>query len=267
MRKILSSLALLLASALGHDVARAEEKCRYGDTDCEEKSEGLNAEPEDEAGKPRSINVSGLVPLEELNRRPYAGVWFADLRYHEFEVGLSTLSLNLKGQALTEDVEGSNTYLGFMGSYYFPLLGFTPNMSVGLVPELHALLGGIYSGSSSSSLDELEESKVGTALVIPAYLMARIGGHASRYGNWPVSFGAGVGMSLLTFNAGEPVADSGTFVQPLIKIEAAYRAFKLGFATGLGFHDNYKSSDATVRLSYHPQLFTLTFVTQPDPED
>jgi len=256
MRKILGSLTLLLASALGHEVAHAEETCRDGDPDCPETS-----------GQPRVINVSALVPLKELNRRPYSGVWFADLRYHEYELGLSVLSLNLKGRALTEDVEGSNTYVGITGSYYFPLLGFTPNLSLGLVPELHALLGGFYGGSSSSALDELSETKVGTALVLPAYLMARVGGQASRYGDWPVSFGAGVGISLVSFTAGEPVADSGTFAQPLMKFEAAYSSFKLGFSTGLGFHDNFKSPDATVRLSYRPTLFTLTLVTQPDPED
>jgi hypothetical protein len=271
--------ALLLASALTHSVAHAEEKCRMGDTDCEERAEKLNSEPESEAGEPRLINVSGLVPLKELNRRPYAGMWFIDLRFHAYEVGLSVLSLSLEGKvrgefnngqgvtAITEDVAGVNSYAGFMGSYYFPLLGYTPNVSVGLAPELHAVLGGIYSGSSSSALNDLSDKKIGTALLVPVFLMARIGGHASRYGDWPVSFGAGIGAGLITFNAGEPVVDSGSFVQPMLKFEVAYHAFKLGFATGLGRHDNFTSSDATVRLAYRPQLLTLSFVSQPDPED
>lgn len=268
---------VLFTGALWSGAARAEEKCRLGDTDCEERQGPLNPEPEE--GEPRVINVSGLVPLKELNRQPYAGLWFADFRFHEMDVGISGVNLLLKGKVRTsfydgqetvvndEDVEGSSAYAGLNVGYYVPLIGYTRHFSVGLLPELHLLLGGIYSGSSSSSMNSLAGSNVGTALALPVYLMARVGAHASRYGSWPVSFGAGAGASLVTFNFGDPVADSGTFIQPQFKIEAAYSIFKLGYAMGLGFHDNFASSNDQIRLSYLTQFLTLNLATQVDPEN
>ncbi|MFZ5893064.1 MAG: hypothetical protein ACOY0T_18535 [Myxococcota bacterium] len=272
-----ATLPLVLAGVLMHGLAHAEEKCRLGDVDCEERANQLNPEPEE--GEPKLINVSGLVPLAELNRQPYAGTWFADFRFHEYEVGLSIVNLALQGKVRTsffngqetivsdQDVEGLNTYVGVMGTYYLPLVGVTRHFSVGLVPELHATLGGFYGGSSSSSMNDLADKKIGTALAVPVYLMARLGRHASRYGDWPFSLGAGVGATFVTFNFGEPVVDSGSFLQPQFKLEAAYRSFKLGYAMGLTFHDNFSSNTDQIRLSYLTQYLALSFISQPDPEE
>lgn len=268
---------LFLTGTLCSPAARADEKCRLGDSDCEERQGQLNPEPEE--GEPRVINVSGLVPLKELNRKPYAGMWFADFRFHEMDFGISVVNLVVKGKVRTsffngqetvvsdEDVEGANAYAGLNVGYYIPLLGYTRHFSVGLLPELHLLLGGIYSGSSSSSMNDLRGSKVGTALALPVYLMARVGAHASRYGDWPIALGAGAGATLYTFNLGEPVADSGTFIQPQFKLEAAYSIFKLGYAMGIGYHDNFASSSDQIRLSYLTQFITLNLATQANPED
>ncbi|MGC4087017.1 MAG: hypothetical protein QM756_03770 [Polyangiaceae bacterium] len=113
----------------------------------------------------------------------------------------------------------------------------------------------------------LPKPEIGTALALPVFLMARFGRHASRYGDSTFSFAAGAGATLLTFNTGQPVADSGTFVQPVVKLELGFSSYKVGFATALGYHDNFSSDSAPLRVGYRTQLITFSFINQPDPED
>jgi hypothetical protein len=229
------------------------------------------AEPESEP-EPRLVNASGLVPLRELNSRPYAGLWLYDFRFHEYELGLGATSLGVSGNIVVGQMtipvsDSAALFLGPMGSYYLPLVGYSPSVSFGLVPELHLQLGGFAGGTTTNYTDELAQTKVGTALQIPLFAMLRVGKHASRYSDWEVSLGAGIGVSLLSFNTGQPVRDSGSYLAPALRAELGYGSFKLGFESALGSHDNFDANSTPVRLAYRAQTLTLTLIGGPDPED
>ena len=74
-------------------------------------------------------------------------------------------------------------------------------------------------------------------------------------------------MALLSFNTGQPVRDSGTYLAPALRAELGYESFKVGFESALGGHDNFDANSTPVRLAYRAQTLTLTFITRPDPED
>ncbi len=225
-----------------------------------------------------SLSVSGLVPLKELNRQPYAGAWFADLRFHNLELGLAFQTASLDGSLqgsddnpqviaglAQEDVSGNLQYVSFSGAYYVPLLGYTPEFSVGLLPMLRLGAGGFYSGSSSSALDGRSESKVGTLIELPIFAMARLGRNASRYGAWDLSVGAGVGVSLIHFSAGDPIVNSAGYLAPALRIEAAYSFFQVGYEMALSSHE--QSLGGADHLAYRVHTFTLGCVWQPPADD
>jgi hypothetical protein len=270
-------LGTLGASALLFThVAHAETPCEPDATGCE-KAPAEKPEADASADDRAVVNASGLVPLKELNRRPYVGLWFADLRTHEFGLGVSLFSLGLSGSIASPDgmggsmrasVDGANAdFGGISGSYYLPLVGYTPNLSIGLLPELHLMLGGVASGSTSNYTDARAETKVGSALELPVLAMFRIGRHASRYSDWAISLGGGAGVSLVSFNSGQPISDSGSWLSPVFRIEAGYSSFKVGFESSLGAHKAYSSDAAADRVAYRTQTLTLTLTTQPDQED
>lgn len=226
----------------------------------------------------RSLSVSGLVPLKELNRQPYAGVWFADFRFHNLELGLASQTASLDGSLhgsddnpqvigglAQQDVSGSLQYISFSGAYYVPLVGYTPEFSIGLLPMLRLGAGGFYSGSSSSTLDGRSESKIGTVIELPVFAMARLGRNASRYAAWDVSLGAGVGVSVIDFSAGDPIVNSAGYAAPAVRLEAAYSFFQVGYEMALSSHD--KALGGADHLAYRVHSFTLGFVWQPPADD
>jgi hypothetical protein len=229
------------------------------------------------SAKADSISVGGLVPLKELNRQPYAGIWLLDFRLHNFELGLGVQTVSVDGsvrgsfnngqfiQDVQESVSGKLEYGSFFGGYYLPLVGYTPEFSVGLLPMLRLGVGGAYSGDGSSALTDRQESKVGTLIELPVFAMARVGRHASRYGAWDVSLGAGVGFSFVDLSAGEPIANSAAYLAPALRLEAAYGIFQAGYEMALTNHD--KSFGGADHLSYRMTTITLAIALQPEPDD
>lgn len=222
------------------------------------------------SSSPRTVNVSGLVPLKELNQRPYRKAWLGDLRFHAADVGLSITSLSVSGQvagsffdglsqrATLEQIDGTLTYGGVWAGYYQPLFGYTPNFSVGLFPAIHLGIGASYSGNSSSALSELRDGgKLGKLLRVPVFASARLGGRASRYADWDLSLGAGVGVELVSFATGEPVSASSTYLAPVARVEAAYGFAHVFAEVALAAHDDFASPQDPVRLSYQQKSFGL----------
>jgi hypothetical protein len=203
-----------------------------------------------------TLHVSGLVPLEELNREPYEGLWAADFKLHSVELGVALSQLETRGvvrssppssEPVVTDVSGETAYLGLYGAYYVPLLGYTPNATLGLLPEVHARL-------ALESSDTAGESKEfpGWLFELPLLIMLRLGTHASRYGDWSpsedwsVSLGAGAGIAAVAFETEGPLEDSGAFIAPALRLEVYFGVLKFGFETWLGEARPF-SSGATAR--------------------
>lgn len=253
--------------------------------ECSDEEAAVSDASADEAGAAemaaqRSVNVSGLVPLKELNQRPYSKAWLGDLRFHALDVGLSVTSLSVSGnvagsffdgtaqQATLEEIDGTLTYGGVWAGYYQPLFGYTPNFSVGLFPAIHVGLGASYSGNSSSALSELRDGgKLGKLLRVPVLASARLGGRASRYADWDWSLGAGLGVELVSFSTGEPVSASSTYVSPVARVEAAYGFVHVFAEAALTAHDDFASPQDPVRLSYRQKSFGLGFLFKAAPDD
>jgi hypothetical protein len=125
--------------------------------------------------------------------------------------------------------------------------------------------GGLYNGSGSSALSERADPKLGTLIELPVFALARLGKHASRYGAWDFSAGAGVGLSLLRVSAGEPISNSASYVAPSLRFELGYGFFQVGYELAISSHD--KSFGGSDHLSYQAQTFTLAAVLQPDADD
>jgi hypothetical protein len=241
---------------------------------------GANDAAAADTSAPRSVNVSGLVPLKELNQRPYSKAWLGDLRFHAMDIGLSVTSLSVSGnvagsffdgtaqRATLEQIDGRLTYGGVWAGYYQPLFGYTPNFSVGLFPAIHLGLGASYSGNSSSALSGLRDGgTLGKLLRIPVFATARLGGRASRYADWDLSFGAGVGVELVSFSTGEPVSASSTYLAPVARVEAAYGFVHVFAEAGLTAHDDFASPQDAVRLSYQQKSIGLGLLFKAAPDD
>jgi len=264
-------LASVVACLLSH-AARADQSELAPEDDLAETPRSPAAD-----ARPNSISVSGLVPLKELNRQPYAGIWFMDLRRHNFEIGLAVQTASVDGSVLgsfnngqfiqdeQESVSGKLEYGSLFGGYYLPVVGYTPEFSIGLLPMVRLGVGGSYSGSDSSALADRKEAKVGTLLELPVFAMARAGKHASRYGAWDISLGAGIGFSFIDLSAGEPIANSAAYLAPALRFEAAYGIFQAGYEMALSSHD--KSFGGADHLSYRVSTITLAVVLQPEPDD
>ncbi len=227
-----------------------------------------------------TVNVSGLVPLKELNQRPYSKAWLGDLRFHAADLGFSVTSLSVSGyvagsffdgtvqQSTLEKIDGSLTFGGVWAGYYQPLLGYTPNFSVGLFPAIHLGIGASYSGNSSSALSDLRDgSKLGKLLRVPVLASARLGGRASRYADWDFSLGAGIGVELVSFSTGEPVSASATYLAPVARVEAAYGFVHVFAEVALTAHDDFASPQDPVRLSYQQKSVGLGVLFKAEPDD
>ena len=256
----LLSLTPALAHAAAHD-----EDADDGDSDSEPAPSTPTEAPRGEA-----VAVTGLVPLQELNRRPYEGVWFADFRLHNYVIGLSveqvhldittpiTLIANGVSTPSTSTDSGRIDFAGAFGNYWLPLLGYSTELSAGLLPGIKLQVGGTYSGSGDSS------DGIKTALDLPIFAMVRLGHHASRYARWPFSLGAGAGFDLVHFGGG-PDSSSQTYVAPDLRLEVGYGFFQLGYETQLGSHAT--SLDAHTTLAYSTSVFTLGVLVQPEPDE
>jgi len=218
------------------------------------------AEPHGEA-----IAVTGLVPLKELNRRPYEGVWFADFRLHDYGLGLAVepvnLSITTRASLVTNGVSMPSTttdserldFAGVFANYWLPLIGYSTEVSAGLLPGVKLEIGG---GADSDGIS--------AALDLPIFALARIGRNASRYAEWPVSLGAGVGFDLVHFSGG-PDSKSQTYLAPDLRLEAGYGMFQVGYEAQLGSHST--SFDANTTIAYSTSVFTLGVVEQPEPDE
>ena len=266
---VLSAVAWLLPLT-----ARAADQAKLAPEDDTAPSETLAATTAPAANSPA---FSGLVPLKELNRQRYAGVWLFDFRFHNVGFGLAAQTVAVDGSLrgsfydgqvvrdVQEETSGKLQYGSLCAQYYLPLVGYTPEVSIGLVPMLRFGLGGVYSGSGTSALASRRESKLGTLIELPVFAMARVGAHASRYGAWDFSLGAGVGASFVHLSAGEPATNSAGYLAPALRVEAAYSIFQLGYEMALSTAQ--KSLGGSDQLSYRMQTFTLAVVLQPASDD
>jgi len=260
----IATFALLsLVPSLAHAASHEDDA---DDTDAEIDTKSAPAE----APHGESVAVTGLVPLKELNRRPYEGVWFADFRFHNYSLGLSVEEVNLDiGTPSTLIVDGVSMpttstdsgridFAGVYGSYWLPLIGYSTEFSAGLLPSIKLQVGGMYSGSGESS------DGIKTAVDLPIFAMARLGHHASRYAHWPVSLGGGVGFDFVHFGGG-PDVNSQTYLAPDLRLEIGYGIFELGYEAQLGNHATNFGANTTI--AYSTNVFTLGVVVQPEPDE
>lgn len=237
-------------------------------------------EPTATKGEPRRAqriaSNDRLVPLVELKSREYQKTWFADFQVHDLSLGLSLLPVELSGEvsvaadaaqgseARNETVRGTIPYGGIYFAYYLPLVGHTPNFSVGLLPELQVGVGAMgdnYSQTSRVISDADEE--LGTVLRAPLFLMARLGYNASRYGNRRFSVNLGFGAVLARVNTGNPVLGAVTYVAPGARASVAFHRFELGLESEVLEHDDFSSSSDAIRISYLAAALTLSLRLAP----
>jgi hypothetical protein len=217
-----------------------------------------------------------LVPLAELKSRSYQKTWFGDFRVHDLSLGLSLLPVELSGevsvpadpaqgrQARNDTIHGTVPYGGVYFAYYLPLLGYTPNFSVGLLPELHVGVGAIGDNFSQTSRVISEgDDNLGTLFRAPLFLMARLGYNASRYGNRRFSVNLGFGAVLVRVSSGNPVLGTSTYLAPGARASVAFRAFELGLESEVARHDDFTSSSDAIRISYLAAALTLSLRIAP----
>lgn len=226
------------------------------------KSERRPAEP--------TVSNDRLVPLAELRSRQYQKTWFADFRVHDLSSGLAVLSIDMAGevsvpgdpergtQARNDAVKATAPYAGIYFAYYLPLIGYTPNFSVGLLPELELGVGAIGDNYSQDSpvISEADDD-LGTVVRAPLFVTGRLGYNASRYGNRKYSVNLGFGAVLVRLDTGNPVLGTVTYVAPGARVSVAFHVFELGLETEVARHDAFSSSDA-IRLSYLAAALTLS---------
>ena len=233
------------------------------------------AEPRVHEPEPNVVNVSGLVPLRELNRAPYSGIWLLDGRFHSLSFGIGIQPWGVRGgvsertenpaEPRAASFDGRLVFVGLQAAYYVPLVGYTPEFSVGLLPELQASVGS-FGGTSQGTIDE-HGGGLGTLLSAPVFVMARVGDAASRYGTLGYSLGAGFGARYSTFKFFEPFIDSGTQVSPMLRFEVA-----LGFAQ-LGYEHSFSSYRPSAHGNLSPDVeistdsLTFSGLWQVSPDD
>jgi hypothetical protein len=212
-----------------------------------------------------------LVPLAKLKSRPYEKLWFADFQVHDFTVGLTVLAVKARGAASvpadplrgyparTDSVYGILPYGGLHFAYYVPLVGYSPDFSVGLLPELQIGAGAIgHNYTQTTPLITEGEHNLGTVIRAPLFAMARLGYNASRYGAWPVCLNLGLGGALLRVNTGTPLLGTATYFAPSARVSVAFGFAEVGFETELGRYNDFSSSSEPVRMSYQAQTYTLS---------
>jgi len=240
-------------------------------------------EPESAAGQVRTATQQPspppanerLVPLVELRSRKYQKLWLGDFHVHDFSVGLTLLSMDLSGAvsvaadpllerpARDDSIRGSMAYFGIHLNYYVPLVGYTPDFTVGLLPELQVGVGGTTYTETTPRLDA-EEGGLGSVLRVPLFAMARLGYNASAYGSWPFCVNLGLGAALLRINTGSPMIATVTYVAPSVRVSVAFHAAELGVETELGEHRDFSSPSDPIRMSYHSTIFTLSARAAPN---
>lgn len=231
----------------------------------------------DQSGAPPKAANDRLVPLVELKSRKYEKAWFADFQVHDLSLGLSVSPIELSGevsvpadpaqggQGRTEPISGTIPFGGIYAAYYLPLVGYSPNFSVGLLPELHAGIGAVGDNlSQTSSVISDGDDELGTVLRAPLFLMARLGYNASRYGNWGFAANLGFGPVLLRVNTGNPALGTVTYVAPGARASVAFHAFELGLETEVARHDDFSSSSEAIRVSYLGAALTLSLRFAPN---
>lgn len=223
-----------------------------------------------------ATSAGGLVPLAQLQRRKYERTWFADLRVHDFSLGLSLLPIALSGeesvpanpaqgrQARTDTIRGSAFYGGVYAAYYVPLVGYSPNFSVGLLPELHAGIGALGDDfSPPGNLVSQADSELGTLLRAPLLLMARLGHNASRSGDWRFAVNLGFGPVFVRVDTGNPALGTVTYLAPGARLSIVFHAFELGLETEVAEHDDFSSASDPLRMSYLASALTLSLRMAP----
>ena len=212
---------------------------------------------------------SSFSDLAELNRLPYSGLWFFDGRFHNLGAGFVVTRLSVAGSAQTSQMTTQNVsekldYYGFFGDYYVPLLGYSPELSVGLLPVLKLEAGGFFD-TTNNALSDRTEAELGILVELPVFAMARIGRRASRVGAWDLSVGAGVGLSLIHFSAGGPIVSSPSYLAPALRLEVAYKVFQLAYESALSSHD--ESFGGADHLRYQSHSIMIGAFFQPEVDD
>jgi hypothetical protein len=209
------------------------------------------------------------VSLAELKSRPYQKLWFADFHVHDFTVGLTLLTMKVRGAASvpadpvreyparTDSVYGILAYGGLHFSYYVPLVGYSPDFSVGLLPELQIGAGGGTYTETTPMLTE-GDNELGSVIRAPLFAMARLGYNASRYGSWPVLVNLGLGAALVRVNTGSAGLRTVTYLAPSARVSAAFGLAEVGFETELGRYNDFSSSTEPARISYQATTYTLS---------
>lgn len=258
--------ATLFASSLG----------RAGELDASDGRVPAASNSDERRAQPTAAN-DRLVPLVKLKSRKYEKIWFADFQVHDLSLGLFLSPIDLSGQvsvpadpaqgrqARNDPISGTIPYGGIYFAYYLPLVGHSPNFSVGLLPELQAGVGAIGDNlTQTSSVISEADDELGTLLRVPVFLMARLGYNASRYGNWPFTVNLGFGAALLRLNIGNPVLGTVTYVAPGARASVAFRRFELGLESEVAQHEDFSSPADPIRVSYLAAALTLSLRFAPN---
>lgn len=238
------------------------------------EAESDATDAEDAASSQAAVNASGLVPLAQLNRRPYENLWFADFRYHQAEFGLSIQFLKIRGTVPTDTepatFDGAAPCLGFNGGYYLPMVGLTPNLSLGLLPELQLMFVFAFTGNKEGGdADALAGKPLQVLWQLPLHAMARFGHHASRVSTFPISLGAGIGATVYYGAVGEPVKQELATVVPSVRFEVGYSIARFSLETSLtDFQPDRDAGTGSLGgLRYHASMLSISGNFQPEPDD
>ena len=211
---------------------------------------------------PLVTDSSELLPLWESKRIPYAGAWSLDWHFHGLQLGFATLTQTFQptarqtGGASTADAVGADdagarivsavanpdllaatsesdialgdalgvTALGVTANFYVPVAGYSPELSLGLLPALHLLVR-----SGSTALNERESAH--PSLRLPLTVVARYGTLASRFANSSLSVGAGLGLEWLV---GDAQRSPATKPLPMLRLEFGIDTYQFSYEGTLG---------------------------------